>query len=175
MDTRQARPGDGDMLASLLSAYLTEQFPGHTGSSATALERDVLSGASGLRVLLADVHGQPAGFITWHRVYDMHWAKHGAQVADLYVVPAHRGLGVALALAAAVCAATLREGGTYLQGGAFDRASAVGRFYERIAVAFDSAECHCAGRAFRQLAELDGQSPRAIVRGLPPKAWNYEP
>jgi len=175
MDIRPARPGDGDVLHSLLSAYLAEQFPGHIGSSATVLEHDVLSSASGLRVLLAHVQRKPAGFVAWHRVYDMHWAKGGAQVADLYVVPAHRGLGVALALVAAVCASTLREGGAYLQGGAFDRASAVGRFYERIAVAFDSAECHCAGRAFRQLAELDGQSPRAIVRGLPPKAWNYEP
>ena len=175
MDIRPAHPGDGNMLAALLGAYLAEQFPGHTGSTAGTLEHDVLSGASGLRVLLAHVHEDPAGFIAWHRVYDMHWAKHGAQVADLYVVPTHRGLGVALALVAAVCATTQREGGTYLQGGAFDRTSAVGRFYERIAVAFDSAECHCAGRAFRQLAELHGQSRRAIVRGLPPKAWNYEP
>jgi GNAT superfamily N-acetyltransferase len=105
----------------------------------------------------------------------MHWAKRGAQVADLYVTPAHRGHGLALALVAAVCATTEQEGGTYLQGGAFDRASPVGHFYERIAVAFDSADCHCAGRAFRRLAELHGQPPRAIVRGLPPKAWNYEP
>ena len=175
MDIRPAQPGGGDVVAELLGAYLTEQFPGHTGSSAAELERDVLSGVSGLRVLLADVHGQPAGFIAWHRVYDMHWGRHGASVADLYVVPAHRGLGVAIALVAAVCATAQRDGGSYLHGGAFDRASPVGRFYERIAVAFDSAECHCAGRAFRRLAELHGQGPRAIVRGLPPKAWNYEP
>ena len=175
MDIRPARAGDGNTLATLLTAYLAEQFPGHVGTSAAALERDVLSGASGLRVLLAEARGQPIGFIAWHRVYDLHWGKGGAQVADLYVAPAHRGLGLALGLAAAVCATTEREGGSYLQGGAFDRASAVGRFYERIAVAFDSAECHCSGRAFRRLAELDGQPPRTIVRGLPPKAWNYEP
>ena len=175
MDIRSAGPGDGGMLASLLGAYMSEQFPGHAGSSAAALERDVLSGDSGLRVLVVGVSGQPAGFISWHRVYDMHWAKRGAQVADLYVVPRHRGLGLALALVAAVCATSRRDGGTYLQGGAFDRASPTGRFYERIAVAFDSAECHCSGRAFRQLADLHGQPPRAIVRGLPPKAWNHEP
>ena len=175
MDIRSARVDDGSALAALLAAYLAERFPGHVGTSAAALERDVLSGASGMRVLLAEAHGQPAGFVAWHRTYDLHWGKSGAQVADLYVAPAHRGLGVALGLVAAVCATTRREGGTYLQGMAFDRASAVGRFYERIAVAFDSAECHCSGRAFRRLAELHGQPPRAIVRGLPPKAWNYEP
>ncbi|HEU4629744.1 MAG TPA: GNAT family N-acetyltransferase [Gemmatimonadaceae bacterium] len=175
MQIRPAGPGDGELLASLLSAYLAEEFPAHTGSSAAVLERDVLGGASGLRVLLIEVHGQAAGFIAWHRVYDLHWAKRGAQIDDLYVVPARRGLGLALALVAAVCAATAREGGSYLQGVAFDRASPVGRFYERIAVAFDSAECHCAGRAFRRLAALHGQPPRAIARGLPPKSWNYEP
>ena len=175
MRIRSARAGDGEALAALLAAYLREQFPGHTGSSAAALERDVTSGASGMRVLVADAADGPLGFVAWHRTYDLHWGKRGAQVADLYVVPARRGLGLALRLVTAVCAITQREGGTYLQGLAFDRASAVGRFYERIAVAFDSAECHCSGRAFRRLAELDGEPPRAIVRGLPPKAWNYEP
>ena len=175
MDIRSARVGDGEALVTLLSAYLAEQFPGHVGSSVAALERDVLSGASGTHLLLAEVRGQPVGFIAWHRTYDLHWGKSGAQVADLYVVPAHRGLGRALGLVAAVCAMIQRQGGTYLQGMAFDRASAVGRFYERIAVAFDSAECHCSGRAFRRLAELHGQPPRTMVRGLPPKAWNYEP
>ena len=167
--------GDGVRLATLLHSYLAEQFPGHAGTDASTLERDVLSGATGQRILFAVMQEQPIGFIAWHRVYDMHWAKGGAQVADLYVTPAHRGLGAALALVAAVCAETQREGGSYLQGGSFDRGSAVGRFYERFAVAFDSAECHCSGRAFRRLAELHDRPARAIVRGLPPKAWNYDP
>lgn len=174
MDTRPAHPGDAAPLAALLAAYLAEQFPGHTGTDAGALERDVLSGKRGQRVLLAETAGQAIGFIGWHRVYDMHWGKAGAQIADLYVVPEHRGLGIAAALVAAVCAEAESEGATYLTGGAYDRASPIGRFYERIAVAFDSAECHCSGRAFRRLAALHGQPARAIARALPPKAWNYE-
>jgi GNAT superfamily N-acetyltransferase len=170
---RPAAPADAATLAALLAAYLAEQFPGHTGTSAEQLERDVLGDASPQRVLLAELAGEPVGFIGWHRVYDMHWAKAGAQVADLYVVPARRGLGVALALVAAVCAAARAGGARYLTGGAYERASPIGRFYERIAVAFDSAECHCSGAAFRRLAELHGQPPRVIARELPPKAWNY--
>lgn len=173
VNIRPAIPSDAQTLHALLSDYLAEQFPGHTGTSVAQLERDVLSGVSGLHVLLAELHGESIGFIGWHRVYDMHWGKSGAQVADLYVVPARRGLGVALALVAAVCAAAHAEGAEYLTGAAYDRASPVGHFYERIAVAFDAAECHCAGAAFRRLAELHGQSPRAIARGLPPKEWNY--
>jgi GNAT superfamily N-acetyltransferase len=170
---RPAVPPDAPALAALLADYLAEQFPGHTGTSAARLEADVLGGASGLRVLLAAADGRPVGFVAWHRVYDLHWGKAGAQVADLYVVPARRGLGVALALVAAVCAAAQREGARYLTGGAYDRASPIGHFYERIAVAFDSAECHCSGAAFRRLAELHGQPPRVIARGLPPKEWNH--
>jgi GNAT superfamily N-acetyltransferase len=173
MIIRPAAPPDAPALAALLAAYLAEQFPGHTGTSVERLERDVLSGASAQRVLLAEAAGRPVGFVGWHRVYDLHWGKAGAQVADLYVVPARRGLGVALALVAAVCAEARAEGGRYLTGGAYDRASPIGHFYERIAVAFDSAECHCAGAAFRRLADLHGQPPRVIARGLPPKEWNH--
>ena len=175
MQIRQALVADGAALAALLAAYLAEQFPGHVGMTATQLERDVLSGASGQRVLLAEEAGRSIGFVGWHRVYDMHWGKAGAQVADLYVVPERRGLGVALALVAAVCAVSRAQGASYLTGGAYDRASPIGRFYERIAVAFDSAECHCSGRAFRHLADLHGRPPRAIARDLPPKEWNYSP
>ena len=169
---RPAVPEDAPALAALLGAYLTEQFPGHTGTSAEQLEREVLSGASGLRVLLAEADERRIGFVGWHRVYDMHWGKAGAAIADLYVVPARRGLGVAGALVAGVCATARSEGARYLTGAAYDRASPIGRFYERIAVAFDSAECHCSGAAFRRLADLHGQPPRVIARGLPPKAWN---
>jgi GNAT superfamily N-acetyltransferase len=173
MRVRQAVVTDAPTLAALLAAYLAEEFPGHTGTSVEQLERDVLSGASHQHVLLAESAGHPIGFIGWHRVYDMHWGKAGAQVADLYVAPSHRGLGVALALVAAVCAAASAQGGRYLAGAAYDRDSPVGQFYERFAVAFDSAECHCSGAAFRRLADLNGRPPREIARELPPKEWNY--
>ena len=170
---RPATPSDASVLAALLTAYLAEQFSGHTGTSAAQLERDVLSGASAQRVLLAEVVGRAIGFVGWHRVYDLHWGKAGAQVADLYVVPGRRGLGIALALVAAVCADARGQGGRYLTGGAYDRNSPTGQFYERIAVALDSAECHCSGAAFRRLADLHGQPARVIARELPPKEWNY--
>ena len=161
------------MLAALLTAYLAEQFPGHAGTSAEQLKRDILRDASTLRVLLAEVSGHAIGFVAWHRVYDLHWGTAGAQVADLYVDPGRRGLGVALALIAAVCAEARAEGARYMTGGAYDRASAIGRFYERFAIAIDSAECHCSGAAFRRLADLHGQPPRVMARRLPPKEWNH--
>jgi GNAT superfamily N-acetyltransferase len=174
LEIRPAHAGDGVAVEALLSAYLNESFPGHLGTSAVVLERDILSGASGLSILIAQREGGPIGFASWHRVYDLHWAKGGAEIVDLYVAPAHRGFGVALAMVAAVCSNAHREGLTYLRGTWFDRASPVGQLYDRIAVTAESAECHCAGQAFRRLAELNGQAPRSMLRQLPPKDWNYE-
>lgn len=106
-------------------------------------------------------------------MYDLHWASRGAQIADLYAVPARRGHGVALALVAAVCAEARAEGARFVRGASYDRASPTGRLYERIAVGHDSAECHCAGRAFRHLADLHGSRVRNNVRLLPPREWNF--
>ena len=175
MKIRPAAGDDAPALSRLLTAYLAEQFPGHPGTSPEVLEREVLHDDSGQRVLLAVREEVPIGFIGWHRVYDLHWGKGGVQIADLYVSPDHRGHGIALALVAAVCAAGREVGARYLTGGAYDRSSPIGRFYERIAVAFDSAECHLAGAAFRHIAELHGRPPREMTAALPPKEWNFLP
>ena len=171
---RPATAGDAETLAALLAAYLRERFPGHPGTTAAQLGADVLAPGSTHHVLLAEKHGAAIGFVAWDAVYDMHWAQRGAQVADLYVRPGSRGQGVALALVAAVCAQAAEMGATFLRGGSYDRQSPTGRFYERIAVGHDSAECHCAGRAFRQIASLHGTPVRQMVRSLPPAEWNYE-
>lgn len=173
MEIRLATLDDAAGLAALLADYLRERHPDHPGATADELRRDVLAGTGSQRVLLAERSGRLIGFVAWDRVYDMHWAAKGSQVADLYVAPASRGHGVALALLAGVCAEARREGATFLRGSAYDRDSPTGRFYERIAVGFESAECHCSGRAFRHLAELHGSPVRVLVRSLPPREWNF--
>jgi GNAT superfamily N-acetyltransferase len=174
MHTRHATPDDADTLAALLRDYLAERHPDHPGCTAETLRHDVLSGEAGQRVILAERGGLAIGFVAWDRTYDMHWAAKGVQIADLYVEPGSRGHGVALAMLAAVCADGMAEDAIFLRGAAYDRTSATGRFYERIAIGRDSAECQCAGRAFRRLAELDGKPVRTIIRNLPPPEWNFE-
>ena len=172
---RAAVPDDAPAVASLVAAYLAERHPGHPGTPAATLARDVLSGASGHRVLVAERGGSLSGSVAWDRVYDLHWAKAGIQIADLYVVPERRGGGTALRLLLAACADAGAEGAAFVRGAAYERGSRTGRLYERLAVGFDSAECHCGGRAFRTLAGLAGLAPRDAVRRLPPREWNHEP
>lgn len=103
----------------------------------------------------------------------MHWAVGGAQIADLFVVHSHRGVGVALALLAHAAAAVRSDGGAFLRGGAYDRES-TRRAYGRVAVVSPSGETHLSGRAFRGLTDLADLPVRDMLRALPPMAWNFE-
>ncbi|HET7460759.1 MAG TPA: GNAT family N-acetyltransferase [Longimicrobium sp.] len=174
MRIRPAAPNDADALARLIADYLRERHPGHRGTTAAELRRDVLGGDGSHRVLLAERDGRALAFVAWDPVYDLHWAAKGALIADLYVEPGSRGHGVALALVAAVCGQAAEQGAVFLRGNSYDRSSATGRFYERIAVGFDAAECNCGGRAFRQIASLAGAPVRQMIRSLPPREWNFE-
>lgn len=171
---RHAAAYDAAALSTLLTACLRESYPGHSGSSPDQLRRDVLIDPPRHHVLLAEIDGELIGFIAWDVVYDMHWAVGGAQIADLYVAPARRGLGIALALVAAAAAEVHAGGGHFLRGGAYDRES-TRRAYARVAVVQPSGETHLGGRALRRMAELAGRPPREILAGLPPAEWNFEP
>lgn len=171
MRVRRATLDDADALAALLADYLRESYGGHVGSSAEQLRRDVLGPRSRHHVLMAEGNGIAIGFVAWDLVYDMHWATAGAQVADLFVVPSHRGLGTSLALIASAAADVQTNGGAFLRGGAYDRES-TRRSYARLAVVAPSGDTYLAGRAFRRVAELAGRPVREIIRALPPVEWN---
>jgi GNAT superfamily N-acetyltransferase len=172
MPIRRAVPADAVTLERLIRAYLRESYAGHLGTPAATLEHEVLAGATTQRVLLAERASGVTGFVAWDGVYDLHWALSGAQIADLYVVPAARGLGVALELLASLCSIVATEGGAFIRGGAYDRPSTKA-FYSRIAVVEPTTgETHLSARAFRHLASLGGLPARAIARALPPLEWN---
>lgn len=162
---RVATADDAVALSALVVACVRESYEGHPGATPDELRSDVLGERSRHRVLLATSRTGAVGFLSWDPLYDMHWAQSGGQIADLYVVPTYRGLGVSVALLAAACAEILSEGGTFARGGAYDRES-TRRFYSRLAEVSANGETHLSGAAFRQLASLSGHAPRDIVRAL---------
>jgi GNAT superfamily N-acetyltransferase len=172
MQVRRATAGDAETLAALLAAYLRESYPGHLGSSPEQLRRDVLRKRSLHHVLLAEIRDTAVGFVAWDLVYDMHWATSGAQIADLFVIPSYRGLGVSVALVASAAADVLAKGGGFLRGGAYDRES-TRRSYARVAAVHPSGDTHLSARAFRRVAALADLPIREIIRGLPPVEWNF--
>ena len=175
MSVRVAGSDDAEALTLLLVEYLSESYTGHRGATPAELRRDVFVSGATHRVMLVEQASGPAGFIAWDRIYDLHWAAAGAQVADLYVIPGARGLGIALQLVAAACAEVARDGGRFLRGSAYDRAT-TRAFYSRIGIVQPgSGEVHLSGRAFRQMASLAGRSARDIARELPRPEWNFDP
>jgi GNAT superfamily N-acetyltransferase len=172
LQVRRATADDACTLAALLAACLRESYPAHVGSSPEQLRRDVFGERSLHHVLLAETRDTAVGFVAWDLIYDMHWATSGGQIADLFVIPSHRGIGVNLALVARATADVLAKGGGFLRGGAYDRES-TRRSYARVAAVHPSGETYLSARAFRRVAELANLPIREIVRGLPPVEWNF--
>jgi GNAT superfamily N-acetyltransferase len=172
---RAATSDDAHPIAALRLAYVEERFPSHRKYGADTILADALGEHAVVSLLVAERDATLVGFLAWMPTYDLQHGTRGGTVIGLYVVPALRGLGIALELVAAAAAAVQAAGGSFLHGGAYDRNGPVGRVYERIAIGFDSAECFLGGRAFRRVAALAGERARDILRGLPDRSENREP
>jgi GNAT superfamily N-acetyltransferase len=172
---RKATRNDIPCLEKLLNVYMQESFQRAWGGTAQRLEQHGFGHEFEMMVAEAsDPEVEVVAFAAWVSSYDLHHCMKGGEVIDLYVLPSHRGQGVAMLLIARLAKEIQEHGGTYLKGQALDNPAAQ-RLYQRCARCFPGAECCVSGRGFRQLAELSGQSVREIVSHLPETAWNYEP
>jgi predicted nucleotidyltransferase/GNAT superfamily N-acetyltransferase len=151
-----------------LSVLLAECAVGHPAQGATpspAWVREVMfTDPSLCRVLLAERVGQPIGFAAWRPTYDYLFGVRGAEVVWLFVRPGHRGVGVAAALLAQVCADVLRDGGRFLWG-SYGRAI-VGKFYKRMVDTRPETAVGLPNASVVFLANLAGRTPRQIARAL---------
>ena len=109
------------------------------------------------------------GMVQWQPFFDVWWSMLGGRVEWLYVRPSARGFGVSALLIARVAADVRRSGGVYLLGG---YSSELAPFYERVVRAWPSRDAALSAEAFHTMADLDGKSPRDIVRGLPARDIN---
>ena len=66
-------------------------------------------------VLLAENNATVVGFGAWRKAFDLFWSMYGGDGLGLYVIPSHRGRGVALCIVAAMCAEIRKQGGHFLQ------------------------------------------------------------
>jgi GNAT superfamily N-acetyltransferase len=171
--TRVSLKSDAAALVALFGAYMRESFDRPWGGTRGSLERDGF-GLEFETLVADDLHQSLIGFASWRPSYDLHHCVSGAELMVLYVQPARRGFGIAAALIAGVAEATKERGGCYLRGTALPD-STLERFYGRCARSFPGTTFNVAGRAFRRLAELSGESPREIASKLPEVTWNVEP
>lgn len=123
-----------------------------------------LGEAAVARLIVATHRGRVVGMAQWFVIYDAFWAMYGVHAEWLYVRPELRGLGIAAALVAEVCACGRRAGAEFLKGGGTEE---VARLYERVAIGNPSRECHVSAEAFQVFADLAGRPIRELVRQLP--------
>ena len=166
---RNATGADLPEITVLIERYMAESLGRAWKGSVDALARDVA--AARVFVTAALCAGQVIGFASWYRIYDVHHCATGAEVSDLFVLPRFRGRGVAPLIVAGVARHVEALGGRFVKGRGADVG---GGLSTRIAVACDGGECYIGGGAFRALAGLADASPRALAKGLPNRAKNFE-
>lgn len=166
---RAATAADLPRLHVLIAAYMNETFDRPWEGSAEVLARDF---GTPIDAAVAERRGELVGFAIWCATYDFHHCLPGGELLDLFVDRPSRGRGVALRLVAQIGAEVIARGGTFVRGLAVGPPS-TRRFYQRVAVAYEGADCIVGGRALRELAALRDLPLRELVRGLPKREANY--
>jgi len=144
---RPARLDDGPRVSALaaeLSAHEGQPAPYFTDDS---FRRDGFGNRPAFSVLVAELEGQASrgvvGYALFYPGYDVESATRGGHLADLYVVPAARRLGVGHALMAGVARRVRQDGGRWLSWLAYRGNSEALAFYDKLganrppAISFD--------------------------------------
>jgi hypothetical protein len=86
------------------------------------------------------------GFGVWRKALDLFWSTFGGDGLGLYVIPSHRGRGVAVCIVAAMCAEIREQGGHFLQTSCD---ADLWSLYERVGVGETRARLSCLGTRVR--------------------------
>jgi GNAT superfamily N-acetyltransferase len=154
-----------------MQEYMSETFGQPWKGSLEVLTRDALGKEAW--ALLAVDQGEAVGFALWRRTWDARRCLSGGELLDVFVQKDSRGGAIAPELLLATVADVAREGGVFLRG--HEVAMQGDRLYRRFAVTQPGTEFTLSGRAFRELAALDGKPLREVLRALPSRSDNFEP
>jgi GNAT superfamily N-acetyltransferase len=134
---RPATASDVPLLVSLIRELANYELRPHT---AVVKEEDLLRDGFGpqpkFRALLADCHGQPAGYALFFYFYSTFAGRPALFLEDLFVLEPFRGQGVGHALLASVAALALEEHCIGLRWEVLDWNRPAIEFYERLGASF---------------------------------------
>jgi len=102
-------------VAGLWRAYMTGLSADSGDMTANVFLRDGLGDCFHTMVARRG-DGDPVAVCAWWMTYDVHHAAKGGEIPDMFVIPACRGLGVAVQLIAAVARSVRERGGVFLRG-----------------------------------------------------------
>lgn len=169
---RRASEPDLPALMSLFEEFVRGHKAERHGRPIEVYRQEYFGPAASTRIFLAELRGQSVGMGLWRKVFDFFWGWYGGEIEGLYVRPSVRGLGVAPAILAAMCADMRGQGARFAHSTYDDHLAA---FYERVAVGSAQRSCFVSAKAFQVLADLAGAPPRVIARSLPARELNFVP
>lgn len=129
----------------------------HLSDSVMATEEDIRMALFGPRpyaeAAIAEVEGEPAGFVTFYHNFSSFMGKPGLYVEDIYVHPEYRGHGVGRALMA-YCARVAKERGCVRMDWSVLTWNPARKFYEGLGAKADEEWMiyRLKGKSFLELA-----------------------
>ncbi|HVV85486.1 MAG TPA: GNAT family N-acetyltransferase [Kofleriaceae bacterium] len=172
IEIRRAREDDLDAIMAMVDDFARDHPSAQHPRRRERVRAAYFTGEPVARVFVAERRGEVVGMAQWIRAFDMFWNMPGGRAEWLYVRPDARGQGIAPALIAALCDDVRRGGGEYLCGGYDERLAPL---YEQVTIGWPARECYLSEECFQVMADLAGQPPRAVVRGLPTPDLNRVP
>jgi len=153
---RPARPGDAALILGFvreLAEY--ERLLHEVEATVEDLETALFGPQPRVFCDIAEWEGEPAGFALWFYNFSTFRGRHGLYLEDLYVRPALRGCGIAMALMRRLARRCLDEGLGRFEWWVLDWNEPAIRFYRRIgAEPMDEWTVQrVTGEALRKLAE----------------------
>jgi GNAT superfamily N-acetyltransferase len=164
---RPARLDDVEAL-SALGRQLNESQGDPTEHFLPAAVREHVFGSRPrIRVFVAEMNGNLAGYASHTPSYESGWAAPGYYLCDLYVAAPYRRQGIARALVAAVANRAKAEGCVYLWWASKARNADAHAFYRTLGASKEAIFAHAlTGPAFDELSgEYQGAS------SVPPRNW----
>lgn len=172
MNIRSGVEDDLDEVAIMIDDFVRGHPAEHHPRPIAKLRAALFGDSPVAHLIIATRRDRVVGMAQWFLIYDVFWAVYGVHAEWLYVRRELRGLGVAAALIAEVCAQGRRAGAEFLHGGGNEEVS---RSYERIAIGGATRQCHVSAEAFQVFADLAGAPLRELVHRLPTPDLNRVP
>lgn len=154
---RPATPADVPLLLGLIRELADYEKLTHEVVATEEQLRQTLFGPTPCaEALIGDVGGQPAGFALYFQNYSTFLAKPGLYLEDLFVQPAHRGLGLGKALITAVARIAHERDCGRFEWTVLDWNTPAIRFYESLGAQMkaDWRIMRVTGPALEQMARL---------------------
>lgn len=171
-----AKPGDEQAIADLIAALADyEKAPGDNFSTPEKVREQVFGPRPAAEVLMARIDGQVVGFALFYQNFSTWVCRPGMYLEDLFVLPAHRGAGVAKALLTRLAAICVERNYGRFEWSCLEWNELAKGFYRRIGAKpmEEWRTWRMTGQAIEDLAKLAPLPPRKATRK--PKEPKPEP